>query len=84
MRSEEIIVFPGDFVILKGEYRWRKVTDCDGLRSLPDFGMMMQLSDDRWVEASAQFVGDVKSKYEYEKLVQEMAFEVDKLLVRVV
>jgi hypothetical protein len=46
--------------------------------------MMMQLSDDRWVEASAQFVGDVKSKYEYEKLVQEMAFEVDKLLVRVV
>ena len=77
MRSEEIIVFPGDFVILKGEYRWRKVTDCDG-------GMMMQLSDDRWVEASAQFVGDVKSKYEYEKLVQEMAFEVDKLLVRVV
>ena len=74
MRSEEIIVFPGDFVILKGEYRWRKVTDCDG-------GMMMQLSDDRWVEASAEFVGDVKSKYEYEKLVEEMATEVDKVVL---
>ena len=77
MRSEEIIVFPGDFVILKGEYRWLKVTDCDG-------GMMMQLSDDRWVEASAEYVGDLKSKYEYEKLVQEMAIEVDKLLLGVV
>jgi hypothetical protein len=77
MRSEEIIVFPGDFVILKGEYRWRKVTDCDG-------GMMMQLSDDRWVEASAQFVGDLKSKYEYEKLVQEMAREIDKLVMNFV
>ena len=74
MRSEEIIVFPGDFVILKGEYRWRKVIDCDG-------GMMMQLSDDRWVEASAEFVGDLKSKYEYEKLVQEIAIEVDKVVL---
>lgn len=77
MRSEEIIVFPGDFVILKGEYRWRKVTDCDG-------GMMMQLSDDRWVEASAEYVGDLKSKYEYEKLVEEMAREIDKLVMNFV
>ena len=77
MRSEEIIVFPGDFVILKGEYRWRKVIDCDG-------GMMMQLSDDRWVEASAEYVGDLKSKYEYEKLVEEMAREIDKLVMNFV
>ena len=72
-----MIVFPGDFVILKGEYRWLKVTDCDG-------GMMMQLSDDRWVEASAEYVGDLKSKYEYEKLVQEMAMDVDKLVMNFV
>ena len=72
-----MIVFPGDFVILKGEYRWLKVTDCDG-------GMMMQLSDDRWVEASDEFVGDLKSKYEYEKLVEEMAREIDKLVMNFV
>jgi regulation of enolase protein 1 (concanavalin A-like superfamily) len=77
MRSEEIIVFPGDFVILKGEYRWRKVIDCDG-------GMMMQLSDDRWVEASAEYVGDLKSKYEYEALVTGMAREIDKLVMNFV
>ena len=74
MRSEEIIVFPGDFVILKGEYRWLKVTDCDG-------GMMMQLSDDRWVEASAEFVGDYMSKHEFAEMVQEMAIEVDKVVL---
>lgn len=69
-----MIIFPGDFVILKGEYRWLKVTDCDG-------GMMMQLSDGRWVEASEEFVGDLKSKYEYEKLVEEIAMEIDKVLL---
>ena len=69
-----MIVFPGDFVILKGEYRWLKVTDCDG-------GMMMQLSDDRWVEASDEVVGDLKSKYEFAEMVSEMAIEVDKVVL---
>ena len=72
-----MIVFPGDFVILKGEYRWLKITDCDG-------GMMMQLSDDRWVEASEEFVGECKSAYEYEALVTEMAREIDKLVMNFV
>ena len=64
-----MIIFPGDFVILKGEYRWLKVTDCDG-------GMMMQLSDDRWVEASEEFVGDYLCKYKFQKMVSEMAVQV--------